>query len=79
MPETIAYDVATGNQIESEYIIQRRIPGVPLEGIYYDLGINGKEHIMDQVIDLLAEMEKNSVSSNGTAHIYRLFTRCVDC
>ena len=29
VPETIAYDATIGNQIESEYIIQRRTPGVP--------------------------------------------------
>ena len=57
VPETIAYDATIGNQIESEYIIQRRIPGVSLEEIYYSLSVNEKEHIMDQIIELLSEME----------------------
>ena len=57
VPEKIAYDTTLGNRIESEYIIQRRIPGVPLEEIYHGLEINGKEHVLSQVIDLLVEME----------------------
>ena len=57
--------MASGNPIESEYMIQRRIPGVPLKDIYYDLGIHGKEHVMDQVIDLLAEMENIQFPATG--------------
>ena len=57
VPETIAYNATIGNQIESEYTIQRRIPGVTLEGIYHGLDMDKKEHVLGQVIDLLAEME----------------------
>ena len=65
VPETIAYDATIGNKIESEYMIQRRIPGVPLENIYYGLEINQKEHILGQVIDLLAEMENIQFPATG--------------
>ena len=65
VPETIAYDTTLGNQIESEYIIQRRIPGVPLEDIYYGLEINEKEHVLSQVIDLLVEMENIQFPATG--------------
>ena len=64
-PETIAYDATIGNQIESEYIIQRRIPGVPLEDIYNGLEMDEKEHVMDQVIDLLVEMENIQFPATG--------------
>ena len=57
VPEGVAYDTTLGNRIEFEYIIQRRIPGVPLEDIYHGLEINGKEHVLSQVMDLLVEME----------------------
>ena len=56
-PKTIACDATSGNQIESEYIVQYRIPGVTLEGTFHDIETNKKEHIVDQVFDLLAEME----------------------
>ena len=65
VPETIAYDATVGNQIESEYTIQRRIPGVPLEDVYHGLDINEKEHILGQVIDLLAKMEGIQFQTTG--------------
>ena len=61
----IAYDATIGNQVESEYIIQHRIPGVSLEGIYHDLEMNEKAHILGQVIDLLAEMENIQFPATG--------------
>ena len=57
--------MAIGSQIESEYIIQRRAPGVSLKGIYRDLGINEKELAMNQVMDLLAEMKNIQLLATG--------------
>ena len=65
VPETIAYDTTTRNRIESEYIIQRRIPGVPLADIYHSLEMSERERILRQVIDILVEMEKVQFPAAG--------------
>lgn len=65
VPETIAYDATTANLIESEYTIQCRVPGIPLEGIYHLLEKSEKECVLRQVTDRLAEMENIQFPATG--------------
>jgi hypothetical protein len=56
-PEVLAYDITSNNVLESEYMIQTRAAGVPLEGVYATMSYEEKVSIVKQMVPLLVHME----------------------
>ena len=74
IPEIIAYDSSSNNPIAHEYTLLNRIEGATLSDVYPSLGDEQIDQILDQLIDVLAQLHAHSwhqiaglnISGNGT-------------
>ncbi|CAG8949097.1 hypothetical protein HYFRA_00002226 [Hymenoscyphus fraxineus] len=56
-PIVCAYDCTTNNAIGCQYVLQERLPGKPLEDVYYELSLAEKLQITNLVAELVANLE----------------------
>ncbi|KAF4617039.1 hypothetical protein G7Y89_g15110 [Cudoniella acicularis] len=57
VPEVVGYDTTENNALSSIFSLQRRIHGVPIEEVFYDLPLAEKLQITTLVAELLLKME----------------------
>ncbi|KAG9684549.1 hypothetical protein KCU95_g12899, partial [Aureobasidium melanogenum] len=65
VPRVVAYDSATDNPLGHEFILMTREPGQSLADVYNSFTSMQKDHILDQLIDVNAELHKHTWSHIG--------------
>lgn len=69
IPKAIAYDTPNRNAVGSEYLIQTRVPGQPLNKVYYDLPVHENLEIASQIAQIILNFEIVEFSRPG--QLYR--------
>lgn len=57
VPTVLAYDATTNNVIESQYVVQTLVPGMPLSCVYSGLTLKEQLEIASLVVSALIEIE----------------------
>ncbi|KAL2026213.1 hypothetical protein VTO58DRAFT_103397 [Aureobasidium pullulans] len=65
VPQVVAHDSFIDNPLEHEYILMTREPGESLSDVYDTLGSDRMDSILDQLIDINAELHKHTWSHIG--------------
>lgn len=65
VPQVVAHDSSVDNPLEHEYILMTREPGESLSDVYDTLGSDRMDSILDQLIDINAELHKHTWSHIG--------------
>ena len=65
VPQVVAHDSSIDNPLEHEYILMTREPGESLSDVYDNLGSDRMDSILDQLIDINAELHKHTWSHIG--------------
>ena len=58
VPDILAYDTTTNNAINSQWVLQARLPGKPMQDIFYQLPIVDRVQIAGEIAQLAIEMSK---------------------
>lgn len=66
VPSVKTYCSTKDNVLEKPYTVQTRLPGVSLNNVYGDLKYEEKVGIIDQFVELLAEIESINFATAGT-------------
>ncbi|KAF7871480.1 hypothetical protein EAF04_003587 [Stromatinia cepivora] len=64
-PEIAAVDTTLANAIESQYVVQHKLPGKPLQEVFNQLSLHQQLEITTTVAQFLLEMEKISFRKPG--------------
>lgn len=64
-PAIAAVDTTLSNAIESQYVIQHRVPGRPLQDVFFDLPLHEKLNITSTIAQFTLNMEKISLDNPG--------------
>lgn len=62
VPRVVAYDSSTDNPLGHEYILMTREPGESLADVYSSLTSEQMDYVLDQLIDLNAQLHKRTWS-----------------
>lgn len=66
VPRVVAYSATGNNVLEEPYMLQTRLPGVALDGVFERLTHQEKLAIIDQYVDLIAKLEAITFEAAGT-------------
>jgi aminoglycoside phosphotransferase (APT) family kinase protein len=65
VPRVVAYDSSNNNSLQHEYILMTREPGKSLADVYSSFDLSQMDTILDQLIDVNAELHKHTWSHVG--------------
>ncbi|EPE30732.1 Protein kinase-like (PK-like) [Glarea lozoyensis ATCC 20868] len=65
VPSVYAYDSTTNNAIESQYVLQERLPGKPLYNVFYELPIEEKLQITTLIAELISKFDATDLPNPG--------------
>jgi len=65
VPDLVAFDSTSNNELNREYLIMSRCPGVPLSDVYNSLDAIQLDGVLLQLMDMLAELHRHPFSHIG--------------
>ncbi|KAG4424161.1 hypothetical protein IFR04_002715 [Cadophora malorum] len=65
VPAILAYDTTTDNAINSQWVLQARLPGKPMQDIFYQLPVANRVQIAGEIAQLAIEMSKIKLPKPG--------------
>lgn len=65
VPTIAAYDTTMKNDIAARYVLMQRVPGIPIQDVFYDLPLSEKLQITSIVADLCIKMESIKFAKPG--------------
>ncbi|KAH6711533.1 hypothetical protein BKA61DRAFT_426546, partial [Leptodontidium sp. MPI-SDFR-AT-0119] len=73
VPSILAYDATTNNAIKSQWVLQSRLPGKPMQDVFYQLPLADRIQIAGEVAQLAIELDKIRFPNPGRL----VGTRCL--
>ncbi|KAL5314863.1 hypothetical protein ACEPPN_017513 [Leptodophora sp. 'Broadleaf-Isolate-01'] len=73
VPSILAYDATTNNAIKSQWVLQSRLPGKPMQDVFYQLPLADRIQIAGEVAQLAIELDKIRFPNPGRL----IGTRCL--